>query len=389
MTKQIKNLAEVSQRIKQAVKKKEKIILYGDSDVDGATSVIILKEAIERLGGEIDYCYFFDRATDGYGLNKPALKFLAPRSPALLILVDLGIGNYQEITLANKQGFEVIVIDHHKIPEKLPPASLIIDPKQEDDEYDFKEMTAGGLCYKVAQLLLREDPEYDFFDRSFVELASLSVIADMMPQEKDNADIVVRGLNSLPTTNRLALQILEEKFAEESPSILYLSTKIISLLGASRISSSSHKADVFLALSTSQEGRIRRIIKRLEVNLVKKHRARDEIIATIQEKLEGEKNPSLVFGGESSWSPIALGSAASRLVKLYGCPIFVYHQGEEESTGSVRCPKNVDSVELMRKCSKLLITFGGHAPASGFRVKNSKLNQFKNCLLKNHDQAID
>jgi len=76
-------------------------------------------------------------------------------------------------------------------------------------------------------------------------------------------------------------------------------------------------------------------------------------------------------------------------VKLYGCPIFIYHQGKEESTGSVRCPKNVDSVELMRKCSKLLITFGGHAPASGFRVKNSKINQFKNCLLKNYDQAID
>ena len=385
MTKQIKNLTEVSQRIKRAVKEKEKIILYGDSDVDGAVAVIILKEAIERLSGKIDYCYFFDRAIDGYGLNKPALEFLVSRSPALLILVDLGIGNYQEITLANKQGFEVIVIDHHKIPEKLPPASLIIDPKQEDDEYDFKEMTAGGLSYKVAQLLLQEDPEYNFFDRSFVELASLSVIADMMPQEKDNADIVARGLNSLPTTSRLALQILEEKYAEESPSILYLSTKIISLLGASRVLSSSHKADVFLLLSTSQEGKIRRIIKRLEVNLIKKHQARDEIVVTIQRKLEGEEKPSFIFDGESSWLPIALGAAASRLVKLYNCPIFIYHRGKEESTGSVRCPKNVDSVQLMTKCSKLLITFGGHAPASGFRVKNSKIDQFKNCLLKNYD----
>jgi len=389
MTKQIKNLTEVSQRIKRAVKEKEKIILYGDSDVDGAVAVIILKEAIERLGGEIDYCYFFDRATDGYGLNKRALEFFASRSPALIILVDLGIGNYQEITLANKQGFEVIIIDHHKIPEKLPPASLIVDPKQEDDEYDFKELTAGGLAYKVAQLLLQEDPEYDFFDRSFVELACLSVIADMMPQEKDNADIVVKGLNSLPTTTRLALQILEEKYAEESPSILYLSTKILSLLGASQVLSSSHKAEVFLILSTSQEGKIRKIIKRLEVNLTKKHQARDEIVATIQRKLEGEKKPSFVFGGEPSWPPTALGSAASRLVKLYSCPIFIYHQGKEESTGSVRCPKDVDSVQLMAKCSKLLITFGGHAPASGFRVKNSKINQFRECLLKNYDQAIN
>jgi single-stranded-DNA-specific exonuclease len=389
MTKRIKNLREVSQRIKQAVKEKEKIILYGDSDVDGAVAVIILKEAIERLGGEVDYCYFFDRATDGYGLNKPALKFLASRSPALLILVDLGIGNYREIALANKQGFEVIVVDHHKIPGRLPPASLIVDPKQEGDEYDFKEITAGGLSYKIAQLLLQEDPEYDFFDRSFVELAGLSVIADMMPQEKDNADIVARGLNSLPTTSRLALQILEEKYAEESPSILYLSTKIISLLGASQISSSSHKADVFLLLSTSQEGKIRQIIKRLEINLVKKHRARDEIVVTIQKELEGKKEPSFIFDGESSWSSIALGAAASRLVKLYNCPIFIYHQGKEESTGSVRCPKNVDSVQLMRKCSKLLITFGGHAPASGFRVKNSRIDQFKNCLLKNYDQVIN
>ncbi len=389
MINRIKNLAEVAQRIKQAVKKKEKIILYGDSDVDGAVAVIILKEAIERLGGKINYCYFFNKATDGHGLNKPALKFLASRSPALLILVDLGIGNYQEIALANKQGFEVIVIDHHEISEKLPPASLIIDPKQEKDEYDFKEITAGGLSYKVAQLLLQGDPEYNFFDRSFVELAGLSVIADMMPQEKDNLDIVTRGLNSLPTTNRLALQILEEKYAEESFSILYLSTKMISLLGASQVSSSSHKADVFLLLSSSREGKIRRIIKRLERNLVKKRQARDEIVAAVQKGLAEEERPSFIFAGESSWPPIALGSAASRLVKLYNCPIFIYHRGKEESSGSVRCPKNVNSVQLMSKCSKLLITFGGHAPASGFRVGNSKISQFKSCLLKSYDQTIN
>ena len=135
MKKEIKNLNKAAERIKKAIKRKERIIIYGDADMDGVSSVIILKECIMSLGRPADSgspvsaVYFPDRETEGYGINKDALNYLKKYAPALFITVDLGIGNFEEIKLAKRLGFEVMIVDHHEVLKKLPSASIIVNPR--------------------------------------------------------------------------------------------------------------------------------------------------------------------------------------------------------------------------------------------------------------------
>src|SRR3989344_4008952 len=132
--KKIKNLEQAAERIKRAAQNSEPIIIYADSDLDGIASATILSEAVKNLGGKISAVAFPDRENDGYGINLRALDFLKDKAPALFITLDLGIGNVKEVALANDLGFEVIIVDHHEPLQSLPPASIIVDPKQAGDD---------------------------------------------------------------------------------------------------------------------------------------------------------------------------------------------------------------------------------------------------------------
>jgi len=135
---EIKNLEKAAQRILEAIKKRERILIYGDSDLDGVCSVIILKETIKNLGGKIDAVYFPEREVEGYGISEKGLISLKKFSPALFISLDCGISNFKEIEIAKNYGFFVIVIDHHQVLDELPKADIIVDPKQRDDQYPLK-----------------------------------------------------------------------------------------------------------------------------------------------------------------------------------------------------------------------------------------------------------
>ena len=196
---EIKNFKKAANRIQKAVKNKERIILYGDADLDGISSVIILKETIKSLGGMIENIYFPNRETEGYGLNEKALNFLSKLAPALFIIVDCGISNFEEVKLAKKMGFEVIIIDHHEILEKLPQASIVIDPKQKDDKYPFKQFATAGLAFKFSRLLLRKKNNQSLIN-NFSELAAISTISDMMPEVEEIKEIIDEGLQLLEST---------------------------------------------------------------------------------------------------------------------------------------------------------------------------------------------
>ncbi|MBZ9578376.1 DHH family phosphoesterase, partial [Patescibacteria group bacterium] len=182
---EIKNLKKAAKRILKAIKNKEKIILYGDADLDGTTSVIVLKEAIKTLGGKIETIYFPDREKEGYGISKEALYYLKERAPALLIALDCGISNFKEILLAKKFGFEVIVIDHHEILDKLPDAEIVVDPKQKGDKSPLKYLATVGITYKLSELLFSNKMD-DQIKKNFLELVALGTIADVMPRKDEN-----------------------------------------------------------------------------------------------------------------------------------------------------------------------------------------------------------
>ncbi len=152
---EIKNLKKVAIHLLKAAKKKEKIIIYSDSDMDGVASAIIMKDAIKNIGGNVAEIYFPDRESQGYGITKDSLKILKKIAPAILISLDCGIGSVNETDLARKMGFDVIIIDHHEPLEKLPKANIIVDPKQKGDKYPFKQLANAGLVFKLAEVMLK------------------------------------------------------------------------------------------------------------------------------------------------------------------------------------------------------------------------------------------
>ena len=385
MVVEIKNLKKAADRILKAIKSKEKIILYGDSDLDGITSVVILEETINNLGGEITSIYFSNREDDGYGINKKSLDILKNIAPALIIALDLGIGNFEEVKLAKKLGFEVIIIDHHEILDKIPDASIIVDPKQKEDKYSFKGFANVGIVFKLSQTLLGKNFSENL-KSSFLELTALGTIADMMPETDENEFFIREGLQSLENTFRPGLKAFFEVF-KASPggdifgnSTRFIAQRIISVLNAGeRV---DHLNETYLLLTSP----LTETVKDLVETLLEKNRQRQkrikEIIEEVEEKILNKSEEPIVFEGYSFWPLVLAGTVASRICQRYEKPVFIFKKGKEESCGSVRNPKGMNSVEVMKSCSDLLINFGGHPQASGFRIKNENLEKFKEYLIK-------
>ena len=388
MSVEIKNLKKAAKRILKAVKNKEKIILYGDADMDGVASVIILEESIRNLGGEICAVYFPDREKEGYGLNITALNYLKSNAPALLILLDCGISNFEESKLARRMGFEVIIVDHHEILDKLPEAAIIVDPKQKGDKSPFKILATAGIAFKLSQELFGstgspQDGEKfsENLRQNFLELTALATISDMMPQELDNRIFIDEGLSSLERTFRPGLQVFWEINSDGNyGGAKEISSKIISALNVG--DNKEHLTKAYLVLTSSDKEEARVLAQNLLSKSLHKQTRIKEITEGVLEKISKQLPESIVFEGDERWEVNLLGSVASRICHKQQKPIFIYKKGEKESIGATRTPSGVNGVEAMKTCGEYLKTFGGHPLAAGFTVKNENLEKFKRCLIE-------
>ena len=380
---QMKNTKEVVERILKAVQKKEKIILYGDSDLDGAASVILLKEALEALSPiykKKDFLsvYFPNRETEGHGLNKLSLKNLAAFSPALLFTLDCGIGDAEEIELAKKMGLEVIVVDHHKVLPRIPDA-LIIDPKQEDDPYPFKDLCAAGVVYNLIKFLLNEAGVFAD-NRKYLELCALATISDQMPLIEENRKIVSEGLLAFLYTQRPGLKILSELTDYKGGGVEEIRQKINPPLNSADFK--DHLNETYLLLiEEDYETALSMAEALINKSKKKKENARevyDEIMARI-----GDNDSTVIFEGDPNWPLIALGGVASNLCNKFQKPVFLFKVNKQkENIGSARLPYGTDGVIAMTYCEEFLIGYGGHAAACGFRFKAENTEKFKEYLIK-------
>ncbi len=368
----IKNLDKAAKRIKKAVKNKEKIIILGDSDLDGIASVIIAKEIINNLGGNIvKIC--FPRREQGYGMNEIFLKEIERESPALLIAYDFGISNFKEVKLADKLGFEVIIVDHHQILDnKLPEPAIIVNPKQEKDEYSFKEFAAAGLSYCLALELLKNSQS---LKNSFLELAALATIADMMPIEADNKEIVFQGLDLVYNSWRPGIQALSKVFEKEYG--LVKINKINSLLN---IRDEKEYPIAYTLLTCSDKNEADKIAKDLLKQSIEKKRKIQEILLEVEERIENQSLP-IVFEGNESWEVALLGTVASLIANKYSKPVFLYRD-DTKIQGTIRAVDGYNVVQAMKQSADILNNYGGHAKAAGFNVDKKNLKKFYNNLIK-------
>lgn len=372
----IKNIEKAAERIRKAVSNKERIILYGDSDLDGISSVVILEEAIKNLGGHVCATFFPDRENDGYGINENALKILSDKAPALFITLDLGIGNITEVETAKKIGFEVIIVDHHETLNGVPNVPLIVDPKQKDDDYAFKGLANVGITFKLCEEILGKKISKTLRN-SFLELTALGTIADMVPQIDENQKIIEEGLRSLKNTFRPALRaflnILGEGYVFEGAL-----QKIISALNAAE--SVNYQNDSYFLLTSSSDEKCKELVEDLINRTNHKQQKVKEINQEVERRILQKPETPVIFEGDIAWRLTLAGSVASIISSKYQKPTFIYKKGDKESCGSVRNPKGTNSVEAMKTCDDILITYGGHANASGFRINNKNLTKFETRL---------
>jgi single-stranded-DNA-specific exonuclease len=377
---EIKNLKKAASRILKAIRKKENIILYGDADLDGIASVIILKETIRSLGGGVKKVYFPNREKEGYGINREALNFLASTSPALFIALDCGISNFQEVKEAKKMGFEVIIIDHHEILGKLPQAQIVVDPKQKGDSYPFKQLATAGITFKLSQLLFKERNNQSL-RKNFLELTALATIADMMAEIEENKDFIKEGLEALESSWRPGLKVFFEiNSLKDYQSTRQIAQKIIAALNAGEPQDHLHQS--YLLLSTFSQAEA----KKLALNLLEKANQRkiqiQEIVQEIEKRISKNLESPIIFEGDPSWPFLSVGPIASKICASFQKPTFIFKRNKKESQGAVRTPKGLNGVTALTDCQKFLETFGGHPQAAGFRVKNENLEKFKTCLTK-------
>ncbi len=385
----IKNIDKAAERIRKAVEKGEQIVIFGDSDLDGVSSMVIVKETIDNLvsilskGEKNSFPNIFsfspDRRNEGYGLNDKALAFIKSKvDGGLIITLDCGITNFKEVEAANNSGFSVVIIDHHKTIGGIPDAEVVVDPKQEGDDYPFKEYCNAGLAFKLSEEILK-DKMSPMLRMNFLELVALATISDMMPEVGENEEWIKAGLEKIEMSQRPALRAI---FSFLDPMDFYskrdMVSKINSALNSSAINEHIPKPYLFLTESDFDKA------KETAKELFEESHRKQEGVADMTDYIEGvvsDKLPSnIVFEGSSDWEPEYLGGVASRLTSRFQKPVFLYRKGETMSRGTVRLPKGLDAVKAMESCKELLEMFGGHAPAAGFTIKNENLQKFEKCL---------
>lgn len=386
---QIKNLKEAAERIRKAIDNKERIIIYGDADLDGVTAVIIAKDCVKSLGGRVAALYFPEREVEGYGITKTALGKLKKFAPALLVAVDLGIGNFEEVKIARKLGFSTVIIDHHEILDGLPEADIVVDPKQKGDGYPFKFFCAAGLVFKLAEELLKKEMGRSL-RQNFLELAALATLADMMPREQENKYLIDEGLRTIDNSFRPGIRAFFEtdvldfdSGSLKASNVNRKINRIISVLNIRDIRGGLPAAYQLLSVDSVNKARDM-IDEFLKINQQRREKIKI-VTEEIEYRVSRSKEP-VIFEGSSDWDINLMGTIASIICQKYEKPTFIYKILDKESQGTVRSTDEIDSVALMKNCKNLLLTFGGHPKASGFRIKNENLEKFKECLIENLEQ---
>ena len=360
-------------RIRQAIENYEQILIYGDYDADGMTSASIVKEALEQLGAECQV-YLPNRFTDGYGPNASVYKyFIENQGISLIVTVDNGVAGHEAIELAQSMGVDVIVTDHHSMPEVLPDAYAIIHPEHPEADYPFKHLAGCGVAFKLATALLEE------VQVELLDLVAIGTIADMVSLTDENRILVKYGLSVLKNTQRIGLQELFKIAGIQENEV---DEEIVGFQIAPRLNALGRLDDpnpAIKLLTGFDEEEARDIA--LMIN--QKNEERKEIVQKIYDEAKtmvNPDNPVQVLAGEG-WNPGVLGIVAGRLLEELHQPVIVLNIENGLAKGSARSIEAVDIFEALDPHRDLFVAFGGHAGAAGMTLETSKLEALSQVLV--------
>ena len=362
-------------RIIKAIENKEKIMIFGDYDVDGITSITVLKKFLLDRNAIVSE-YIPNRLNEGYGLNKDAIKNIADEKFDLMITVDCGISAIEEVEYANSLGIETIVTDHHEPGENLPNAIAVVDAKRKDNKYPFNQLAGVGVVFKLIQAISQkmglEEKEY----LKYLDIVCVGTISDIVPLVDENRTIAKLGLKLVEVTKNIGLKILLEKSGYKKIDSNTISFGIAPRINAcGRMGHASEALNLFL---TQNEQEARTIANKLNGYNSQRQEIEKRIFDEAIEQIESNNlNEDVIVLGKDNWHHGVIGIVASKITELYFKPSVLICFEEETGKGSGRSVPGFDLYEALSKCSNHISRFGGHSMAIGITVEKDEFENFK------------
>ena len=373
------DMEKAVERILKAIENKEKVLIYGDYDVDGITSVTVLKSFLQERGLEVDE-YIPNRLHEGYGLNVPAVEKIASEKYTLMITVDCGISAIEEVKHASSLGLEVIVTDHHEPGENLPEAIAVVDAKRKDNNYPFRNLAGVGVVFKLIQAISiklgLEEKEF----LKYLDIVSVGTISDIVPLVDENRVIVKLGLKLVEQTRNLGLKTILQASGYQKVDSTTISFGIAPRINA--CGRMGHQEEALkLFLSTNQE-EVNKLAEELNEYNRQRQDKEKQIFLEALEKIQKEainKDSVMVIDGEN-WHHGVIGIVASKITEMYFKPSILLCFEGEEGKGSGRSIPGFDLHEALTKCEDGLEKFGGHSMAVGLTVRKNQLEDLRKKL---------
>lgn len=391
------NMEIAGQRIKKAIENKEKIAIYADYDTDGVCSAVILAQFFKRIGFENFSVFIPNRFKEGYGLNFEKIKLIKELGIKLIITLDCGVSDFEEVNFAQSLGMEVLIFDHHLVLNKAPK-TLIVDPNQAHDPYPFKFLVSSALSYKLVLHLAKilNFPYRASLEKQFLDLVAIATIADVAPLLGENRVLVKFGLEQLKTTQNLGLRkLLELTGLVGAPKytpfhLAYIIAPRLNAVG--RVEhhlkeTQFEQVDYSFALLMSEsEEEAEFFARRVEELNLERQEQVQKIYEELSEFFKENKPEKFIFLGKENWSKGVIGIIAGRLKDEWQRPVFIYSLEGDLASGSARSIPQFDLGEFFLKYQDLFIEAGGHSLAGGFDFSKENEEKIREALRKESEK---
>ena len=375
----MKDMDAAVDRLNDAMGHKERILVYGDYDVDGCTAVALVYKFLRQFYSNIDY-YIPDRYDEGYGVSKKGIDYAAETGVKLIIILDCGIKAIEEITYAKQRGIDFIICDHHVPDETMPPAVAILNPKRPDDSYPFKSLCGCGVVFKFMQAFAKNNNIP--FSRlvPLLDFCAVSIAADLVPVIDENRILAFHGLKQLNQNPSLGLKAIIDicGLNGRELSMSDIIFKIGPRINASgRMENGKKSVDLLVEREYSLALNQAKHIDEYNEQRKDVDRQMTEEANQIVARLESQKHQSSIVLYDEHWKKGVIGIVASRLTEIYFRPTVVLTRDENLATGSARSVAGFDVYAAIKSCRDLLLNFGGHTYAAGLTMKWSDVKEFR------------
>jgi single-stranded-DNA-specific exonuclease len=384
----MRDMDKAVERINLAISKNEKILLFGDYDVDGTTAVALMYSYLIQKYEHIDF-YIPDRYKEGYGVSFLGIDYAAENNFSLIISLDCGIKSIDKVHYSNERGIDFIVCDHHN-PGDILPDGIILDPKRKDCKYPYKELSGCGVGFKLLQALAIQNKWNEEELLSYLDLVAISIGADIVPITGENRVLCYHGMLRLNASPRLAFKelvsIAKRKFPVTLTDVVFIIAPRINAAG--RLRSGRHSVELMIS---EDYDTVSKIAKEINDDNVERRVLDQQITFEALEQIENDTNYSskkttIVF--QNDWHKGVVGIVASRLIERHFRPTIVLTESNGMVTGSARTVNDFDIHEALIKCEDLLEQFGGHKHAAGMSLTLDNLTKFQERFEQVVSQSI-